>query len=63
MDFFKPIFLTMKMAFNLNKFYYGVCGNIHENTTKDNVIVTSLNISEIDGTIGILNIFKSFAIF
>ena len=32
---------------------------IHDNTTKDNVTVTSSNISQNDGTIRILKILKS----
>ena len=61
---FLPIFPTMKMTFNLNKFWYGVrlygCEFVkrnHDNTIKDNVIVRSSNLSQNDGTIRILNHF------
>ena len=61
-----PIFLIIKMTFNLNKFWYGVrwykgkfVKKVQDNTTKDNFTVTSLNISENDGTIKILKILKS----
>ena len=63
---FLPIFLTMKMTFNLNKFWYGVRWykgefekKIRDNTTKDSVTVMSSNISQNNGTIRILKIFKS----
>ena len=64
-----PIFLKMKMTFNLDKLWYGVryCKGefekIHDNTTKDNVTVTSLNISQNGGMIKILKILKSLPIF
>ena len=64
--FFKTIFLTMKMTFNLSKFWYEVreyksefVKKIHDNITKENVTVTSSNISQNDGTIRILKILKS----
>ena len=44
----------MKVTFNLNKFWHGV---IHDNTIKDNVTVTSANLSQNDGTIRILTHF------
>ena len=59
-----PIFLTMKMTFSLNKFWYGVrqyqdefVKRIHDNTVKDSVTVRSSNFSRKDGTIRILTHF------
>ena len=44
-----PIFLTMKMTFNLNNICYEV--KIDDNTIKDNATVTSSNFSRNGGTI------------
>ena len=59
-----PIFLTMKMTSNLDKFWYEVkqyqgkfVKKIRDNTIKDNVTVTSSNFSLNDGTIRILTHF------
>ena len=56
--------LTMKMTFNLNKFWCKVrkykrefLKKIHDNTIKDNVRVTSSNLSQNDGRIRILTHF------
>ena len=58
--------ITMKMTFNLNEFWYEIrqykgefVNKIHDNITKDNVTVTSSNISQNDETIRILKILKS----
>ena len=69
-DFFLPIFLTMKMTFNLNTFWCRVrqykvvfVKRVHDNTTKDKVTVTSWNICRNDGMIRILKILKCRPIF
>ena len=45
-------YLTMKVTFNLNK------TEIHDNTTEDNITVTSSNVSQNDGTVRILKDFE-----
>ena len=59
-----PIFLTMKIRFNLNKFWHEIryyqgefVKKISDNTIKDNVTVTSSNFSRNNGTIRILTHF------
>ena len=54
------------MTFNLNKFWHGVTQyqgksvkKTHDNTIKDNVTVTSSNLSQNDGTIRILTYFSA----
>ena len=59
-----PIFLIMKMTFNLNKVWHGVrkyqsefVKKIYDNKIKDNVTLTSSNFNQTDGTIRILTHF------
>ena len=59
-----PSFLTMKMTFNINKFWFGVrwyqgefAKEYHDSTIKDNGTVTSSNLNENYGTIRILTHF------
>ena len=54
----------MKMAFKLNKFFAwskivagSVCKKIHDNTIKDNITVTSSNVSRNNGMIRIFTYF------
>ena len=58
------------MTFNLNNLWYGVrkykgefVKKYHGNTTNDNVTVTSLNISQNDGTIRIFEDFEKLSYF